>query len=76
MDQISGFSKLTKKEKIDWIASQLDNTSAEKFLTIKRFWQDNEQEQKVFDEFSENTITNFIFPYGIAPNFKINNKTS
>ena len=74
MDQISGFSKLTKKEKIDWIASQLDNTSAEKFLTIKRFWQDNEQEQKVFDEFSENTITNFIFPYGIAPNFKINNK--
>ena len=30
--------------------------------------------QKLHDEFSENTITNFHLPYGIAPNFLINGR--
>jgi hydroxymethylglutaryl-CoA reductase len=30
--------------------------------------------QKTLDEFSENTISNFFFPYGIAPNVIINGK--
>ena len=30
--------------------------------------------QQLFDEFSENTITNFYIPYGISPNVNINGK--
>lgn len=30
--------------------------------------------QKLYDEFSENTIGNYFFPYGVAPNFLINGK--
>lgn len=71
MKFISGFSKLTKEEKIKWLESQINEGN---LIDIKRFWHDDEQEQKVFDDFSENTISNFIFPYSIAPNFSIDNK--
>jgi len=30
--------------------------------------------QKLYDEFSENTLGNYFFPYGVAPNFLINGK--
>ena len=30
--------------------------------------------QKLHDEFTENTISNFYLPFGIAPNFLINDK--
>ena len=30
--------------------------------------------QKIHDEFIENTITNFYIPFGVAPNFLINDK--
>ena len=32
------------------------------------------KQQQLFDEFSENTITNFFIPYGISPNVTINGK--
>jgi hydroxymethylglutaryl-CoA reductase len=79
---ITGFSKLTKKQKIDWLienfASNTDGTSRNnreggKILTNFEF-QDADF-QKVFDGFSENTISNFAMPYGIAPNFIINGET-
>src|SRR5208283_4698618 len=31
-------------------------------------------DQHLFDEFSENTLTNFYLPYSIAPNFLVNNE--
>src|SRR5690606_10013844 len=31
--------------------------------------------QKIFDDFSENTLTNFMFPYGVVPNVDINGQT-
>lgn len=39
---------------------------------LKGFWHSDQNKQKVFDEFSENTISNFYIPYGVAPNFIIN----
>jgi len=30
--------------------------------------------QKLYDEFSENTLGNYYFPYGVAPNFLINGR--
>jgi hydroxymethylglutaryl-CoA reductase len=72
--QISGFSKLTKEQKIQWIADNFLQNK-EGIDTLKQFWLQDESFQKVFDGFSENTISNFSIPYGIAPNFVINGKT-
>ncbi|MBT8385439.1 MAG: hydroxymethylglutaryl-CoA reductase, degradative [Bacteroidia bacterium] len=72
---ISGFSKLTKDEKLVWLSKNYlaDNKSA--ISTLKKYWNKDEKLQKLHDEFIENTITNFYMPYGIAPNFIINGKT-
>ena len=71
---ISGFSKLSKTEKINWIAENfLSDQSAVADFT--GFWHPNQEVQRVLDGFSENTISNFPMPYGIAPNFIINGKT-
>lgn len=71
MDIVSGFSKLSKQEKIDWLSAQ---NGGDEVSGVSRFWHDNPEEQKILDDFSENTISNFIFPYGIAPNFSIDGK--
>lgn len=70
---ISGFSKLTKQEKIDWVNSHFPSSELENNETdFTAFWLENETIQEVIDGFSENTLSNFILPYGIAPNFLIN----
>ena len=73
MNKIDGFSKLNKQEKINWLASQVVSSENNSF-GFERFWHEDEQEQKIFDDFSENTISNFYFPYGISPNYSINGK--
>ncbi|MBK6859245.1 MAG: hydroxymethylglutaryl-CoA reductase [Saprospiraceae bacterium] len=42
---------------------------------LMSYWHHNEDQQKILDGFSENTITNFPLPYSVAPNFLINGKT-
>ena len=73
---ISGFSKLSKEEKIEWIANQYFSTPTEAVLLLKNYWNSDEKIQKLHDEFIENTITNFYIPLGVAPNFLINGKYS
>lgn len=72
---ISGFSKLSKSEKIDWIVSTYfpNNIGAKDIL--KQYWNTNEKLQQLHDEFIENTITNYYLPLGVAPNFLINGTT-
>ena len=72
--EIKGFSKLTKKEKIEWLSKSCfkDGDSAKKILT--QYWNIDSNLQKLHDEFSENTISNYYLPFAIAPNFLINNK--
>ena len=67
---IQGFSKLTQDEKINAIALQL--ALPELSVSLKRYW--HPAEQALFDKFSENTLTNYYLPLGIAPNFIINNQ--
>ncbi|HHC78257.1 MAG TPA: hydroxymethylglutaryl-CoA reductase, degradative [Flavobacteriia bacterium] len=71
---VVGFSKLTKEEKINWLAEAFlsDNASAKTILT--NYWNNNKQLQQLHDEFIENTISNFYLPYAVAPNFIINNR--
>ena len=71
---ISGFSKLTKEEKINWLATNYFTNQPEIISTIKQYWNDDKKLQQLHDDFIENTISNFYMPYGLAPNFKINNR--
>ncbi len=70
---IKGFSKLLKEDKLKLVAEYFENPG-EVIELLKSFWHSDESQQKLFDEFSENTITNFIIPYGIAPNVIINGR--
>lgn len=71
---VSGFSKLSKQQKIQWIAETYFSEPADAVSLIKSYWNADENLQKLHDEFIENTITNFYLPLGIAPNFLINGK--
>lgn len=74
MKTVRGFSKMSKDEKISWLSSQLEGEAAALVNNMKLFWHQDESVQKRFDEFSENTLTNYDLPFGIAPNFLINGK--
>lgn len=69
---ITGFSKLSKEEKINWIANSYFSNPKEGISILKQYWNSDEQLQKLHDDFIENTISNFYLPFGIAPNFLIN----
>jgi len=71
---VAGFSKLSKKEKINWIAKEFFSTPDEALNIIRNYWNSDEKLQQLHDEFIENTITNFYIPLGVAPNFLINGK--
>lgn len=71
---IKGFSKLSKLEKIDLIVENFLSGSESSKAELKKFWMKDETLQKTIDEFSENTLTNFIFPMGVVPNVLINGK--
>ena len=69
---ISGFSKLSKRHKIKWLVQNFFTDPEAVAKELKSYWLRNEEQQKVLDGFSENTISNFYLPYGVAPNFVIN----
>lgn len=71
---ISGFSKLTKSEKIEWLIDTYFSDKKAARTLVEQYWNTDENIQKLHDEFIENTITNFYLPLGVAPNFLINNK--
>lgn len=71
---VAGFSKLSKEEKIKWLANEYFSNPSDATNTIKQYWNSDEKLQQLHDEFIENTITNFYLPMGIAPNFLINGK--
>lgn len=71
---VAGFSKLSKEEKINWIAKEYFSTPLEAITLLKNYWNSDEKIQKLHDEFIENTISNFYIPLGVAPNFLINGK--
>ena len=73
---VTGFSKLSKEEKINWIANEYFSTPTEAIALLKNYWNSDKKTQQLHDEFIENTITNFYIPLGIAPNFLINGQYS
>ncbi len=65
--EISGLSKLSKEEKINYLNRHFDCKEI-----LQKFWNQDQNLQQLLDEFSENTVSNFPFPMGIVPNLLIN----
>ena len=70
---IEGFSQLNKEEKLK-LVSKYTKDAAKAEELYKSFWIKDTKSAKIFDEFSENTISLYGLPYGIVPNFMINGK--
>ena len=67
---MKGFSKLSKNEKINFISKgdkDIKNILSQYINTNKKL-------QALHDDISENTLSNFYLPFGVAPNFLINDK--
>ncbi len=70
-----GFSKFTKEEKIETVIGAFGADKELAKETLMSFWHSDDELQKLFDDFSENSITNFFLPYGILPNVLINGES-
>ena len=71
-NKVEGFSKFSKVEKINWIEKNYFENLPNPIL--KKYWNNDISLQKIHDEFTENTISNFYLPLGVAPNFLIDKK--
>lgn len=69
---MTGFSKLSKFEKIDLVVKNYFSNSDSARAQFKKYWHSDEQLQQTLDDFSENTLTNFLFPMGVVPNLLLN----
>lgn len=69
---VSGFSKKSKAEKINWIVEQHFENPQLAHDQLSTYWHSDYALQEKHDEFIENTLTNFYVPLGVAPNFLIN----
>lgn len=72
---ISGFSKLSKRGKIRWIVENFFKDPENVTRELMSFWHTDKEQQRILDGFSENTISNFYLPFGVAPNLVLNGKT-
>lgn len=70
---IKGFSRLEHREKLEMAAGYTADPQRSVGIA-ERYRHGDEQVQKLHDGFSENTLTNYYMPYGVAPNFLINGK--
>lgn len=68
------FKSLSREEKLNLIAQNLKNPNDfKKEIKAYRFSDDSLQEK--LEQLTENTISNFHLPYGIAPNFLVDGNT-
>ncbi len=72
---IAGFSKLSKMGKIRWLVENFFKDPELAMRELMSYWHRDEEQQKLLEGFTENTITNFPMPYCVAPNFLINGRT-
>ena len=70
---IPGFSRLNKDQKLELISGYVPDSDAA-LQKLRSFWHNDAGLQKILDEFSENTLSNYFFPYGVAPNVMINGR--
>ena len=71
---VSGFSKKSKQEKIEWISQTCFANPQQAKNVLETYWHSDEKLQRLHDEFIENAVSNFYLPMAVAPNFVINEK--
>lgn len=71
---VEGFSKLSKTQKIDWIATNCTKDPKQTKMLLQQYWNSDPRVQQLHDEFIENTISNYYLPFAVAPNFLINDR--
>ena len=72
---VDGFSKLTKRERRDWVAERYGDAPEELLLRWRGFDHADPDTQDRLDRFAENTVANYVLPLGIAPNLVVNGRT-
>lgn len=72
IEPISGFSKLEKEEKIAWLSKTYLKGYDNAPQILQQYWNPDSKLQQLHEEFTENTLSNYYLPFGIAPNFMIN----
>lgn len=75
MAKVSGFSKLTKEQKINWLSTEVLGEQVEVQSLLKKYWNRDDKLQSLHDDFIENAVSNYYLPFGVAPNFVINGKS-
>ncbi|MEM6299650.1 MAG: hydroxymethylglutaryl-CoA reductase, partial [Bacteroidota bacterium] len=65
---------LSKSEKLQWVAQTFSPDASGFVRDFEEHLHVNPKIQELYDEFSENTLTNFYMPYGVIPNVKINDE--
>lgn len=70
---IAGFSRLSKTEKIE-MAARFSSDPESFTRQLAGFWHHDPEVQRILEEFSENTVSNYCLPFGLAPNFQINDR--
>jgi hydroxymethylglutaryl-CoA reductase len=71
---VSGFSRKTKEEKIQWLSEHYLQNDPSCISILKQYWNEQEDLQNLHDDFIENTLSNFYLPFAVSPNFLINGK--
>lgn len=73
MQVIDGFSKLSRSEKLSLLNKQ-GALSDETLNLLEDHLHRDLDVQEIYGDLSENTVSNFFLPLGLAPNFLINGK--
>ncbi len=71
---INGFSKLTKEQKIQWVADNFAQNPEDMARQLASWQHPDAAQQKILDGFTENALTNYPLPFSIAPNVMVNGK--
>src|SRR5690554_16000 len=69
---VSGFSKKSKAEKINWLIANYLQDNPDSIAILKQYWNADNSLQQLHDDFIENTLSNYYLPFAIAPNVLIN----
>lgn len=70
---LEGFSRLSRDSRIRLVAALSDELAGVEHVLASHLLSNPEQ-QRSYEEISENTVSNYILPFGIAPNFNVNGR--
>jgi len=70
MQIINGFSRLSRDEKLAWIEKH-EKLSKQTMALLDEHLHPRPDLQEIYADLSENTVSNFFLPLGLAPNFLI-----